>query len=391
VSCITFTNILRPLIVILVLFAFDRNIFERVSTCSDDPAFSSRMRFMLKDLVDMRNNKWQGRREKDVAKKLSDLRNDGPPNGKSVANPPQDARAQIVEHDGWTTVAGSGNKKGVPMKVLAKEIPKTTQKTNQGGFGALASVKKTTKTIKRETKSDPTVSDSDGMGISPAPEDGGESQPEEKEDAEADSLPGADGPVDAETLRRLASVVEEYYMNGMLDEALQLFRELVHPRGMAEALKFLVVQSFEKKEVHRKKLALLLTYLFKNDFLCSETAAAGVSAFLDGFDELKFDVPLEGEYAATILGELLLEDIIPLSLLLDTFSQSLNAPELILRCIGEMCKTKEGGLKAKSVCEGITGLSDFLLTKLSCGSEEEAKVAVDVLVQKFSIPFQLTA
>lgn len=79
------------------------------------------------------------------------------------------------------------------------------------------------------------VAEADGSAADDAvPEGGAEESPADSRD-----LPGADGAVDKETLRRIMSVIEEYFQNNLLDEVLILFKELVHPNGMAEVLKVL--------------------------------------------------------------------------------------------------------------------------------------------------------
>lgn len=78
---------------------------------------------MLKDLIDMRQNVWQGRRETEKAKSLGDLRSGKTSAPPVVAKVPQDARSR-AEPQEWTTVPSS---KKAPAKGVVNVIPKPVQ------------------------------------------------------------------------------------------------------------------------------------------------------------------------------------------------------------------------------------------------------------------------
>lgn len=184
----------------------------------------------------MRTNDWQGRRENEKAKKLSEIRKEAAAGAGKVA---QDARSRPAPAaDEWQQVV---TKKGAPSapKQVVKEAPKAVQKptsmfaalgmTSKPKGDARAAKKKETK----ETESPKEPISPEVTSQSPAiDEDATESSP-----VDIESLPGANGSVDKDTLRRIINAIEEYFSNDLYEEVLLSFRELVHPRGMGEVVK----------------------------------------------------------------------------------------------------------------------------------------------------------
>ena len=103
--------------------------------------------------------------------------------------------------------------------------------------------------------------------------------------------PANDGSVSKDTLRRIQSIVEEFYVNGMLAEAVLNFRSIMHPDVMGEGLKSLLVTAMDQKEESRNKLSKLLVALVEDNFLTPTMAVMGVTSFLDSFDDICIDAP----------------------------------------------------------------------------------------------------
>ena len=103
--------------------------------------------------------------------------------------------------------------------------------------------------------------------------------------------PANDGSVSKDTLRRIQSIVEEFYVNGLLAEAVLNFRSIMHPDVMGEGLKSLLVTAMDQKEESRSKLSKLLVALVEDNFLTSAMAVVGVTSFLDSFDDICIDAP----------------------------------------------------------------------------------------------------
>ena len=363
---------------------------------SNDLKYSSRMRFMLKDLIDLRNSGWVNRREPEKAKKLSEIRKDGSEKP-SVPAKTQDARQLVTEPDGWQAV-GKKSSKTILQKEVAK--PVTSQKSG-GSFGALLKdTRKSEKSKKKSTKESRSKNEASVAEYSPSvPEAEDDEQTGEVIDLEqdpagsAEGLPGSDGQVDKETLRRLMNVVDEFFTNDMYSEALLSFKEIVDPRGMSEVVKSLLVYVLEKKDEHRRKTSSLLLQLFHDKFLTGDIAVEGVTSFLDVFDDLCIDVPKAGDYAAVVIGSMMANDIIPLSIFREipeenSFHGCYKGAEVIICCLKEMCSAINDDAISKSAYDA-SGLSNLLLQRVNFGPKDEPLDVLNELAKKHGIPFAL--
>ena len=352
---------------------------------------------MLKDLIDLRNNGWVGRREPEKAKKISEIRKDGSEKSSQSAKTPQDARQLVVEPDGWQSVSKKSNK-AVPIKETVKS---TTAGKSGGAYNALIQEnRKSEKPKKKSGKESRTkleaaaLEDSANMQDVADDDIGGESQ-EAVLDAneKVESLPGFNGQVDKETLRKLMNVVDEFFTNDLCNEALLSFKEMVDPLGMGEVVKCLLVHVLEKKDEHRRKAAALLKYLYSEEFLTVEAASEGIMAFLDVFDDICIDVPKASDYAAVVIGSLISNDIIPLSIFCaipeeNNFSLSLKGPELIIRCLGVLCSIEGDSTKTQSAYDDCS-LSSLLLQRVTPDPGQQAADVLNELGAKCNVPFSL--
>ena len=278
--------------------------FESMVKMSEETGkYSSRIRFMFKDLIELRNSGWAGRNEPEKAQKLSDLRSGGTPK-EGITPKSQDARAAVVtEPDGWNTVVNSKTKKSTAMpgpsalgRTKSGDITPRGMSGKSGPSGKV-SVPGGSQDIRRGNGTS-RMGERDGgrgldsmrsrsgasagagagrggdtrsprgftgnMGASPAQggrkndrapgNRGGPSASAETGEgieslkintsdsadydmcdvsprAEADSLqPGYGGePVPKDSLRRVRAAVEEYFVNGMETELVEVLAELVHP------------------------------------------------------------------------------------------------------------------------------------------------------------------
>jgi hypothetical protein len=181
-------------------------------------------------------------------------------------------------------------------------------------------------------------------------------------------LPGANGePVDKETLRRVRAAVEEYFLNGLDTEAVEVLKELVHPDGMKDVVKSCIFFVFEKKSEEREKLCALFISLFSSGFLTTEQAKRGVLAFLDEFDDIVIDVPLAGTYGAAILAHLVVHNVVDLSFLADVpsenmFSMSPYAAEFIGQTLKAITDSPNGGAERVEAAYRESGIK--LLEKI---------------------------
>jgi hypothetical protein len=68
----------------------------------------------------------------------------------------------------------------------------------------------------------------------------------------------------------VVAAMNEYFLNDLLDEAVEVMRELVHPNAMNEAVRATIVTILEKKDTERVKYNVFLTGLFSSGLLSAE-------------------------------------------------------------------------------------------------------------------------
>jgi translation initiation factor 4G len=332
---------------------------------------SSRMRFMLKDLIEARDNNWTVRREQEKAVHLSDLREpkkSGSSGGHklgSSAGGSGDARNSSGGRgtggsssssskggaaglgggpmDEWQTVPTSSKKAkgpGFGPSSSSSAGGKKGGSTSAGGFGALrgATAGKGGSSSKKEGSSSSKSSSSSSSSSSGAGSGGdSSSNPADMEPSalsrqasdvsvasstvDPEMLPGANGSLEKATVVKVRSIVEEYYMNEDPVEAERSLRELIHPQGMGDAIgasKGAIELVFEKFPQDMVKLCDLICALWGGGepgaLLSSAQATKGLHTFLDNYDETVIDVPKAGAYGAVIIAHLVDAGVVSLSL-----------------------------------------------------------------------------
>jgi len=329
---------------------------------------NSRMRFMLRDLMDQRDSGWVVRREEEKAMDISDLRN-GPAKGSKQGSPRNDGNSHTPAPDEWTTVAtskkgggpsGSSGKGGssargfggsgdVRASSSAKASPThgsgnafsalQVSSRNTSGAPASPAEKGGSSWSKSPSSKESSVGKSSGRTFGSSDNDGASSKAarhnnsaangnngtadssprgddgENEEEGEGggrtaavkQNVPGADGSVAADVRLKVRSAVSEYYMNSDEAEALLSMRDIVHPNAMGSVLgnpKGCFDLVFEKHPGNGKPLVALLEYLYTSKFITQETILSATNMFLDNFDETVIDTPKASEYGSQILAGL---------------------------------------------------------------------------------------
>lgn len=302
--------------------------FERVLQIAEVHP-SSRVRFMLRDLADMRSNDWTARREEE---KMVSLDKDKKPESqeqfKPVVTPyvSGDARSQNAEPavDEWSVVQTVNKKKptGAPSPVPPAALSRS------GSSAQMA----------RGNSSSGNLSGMDKRRPAPAaaPAAGGSAAGPRKEKSNANGREGrgavsggsAKGPRGssgprtasvspvpteaaetavvtftsdlAEICKKARSAAKEFYRNGMVEEATLTFQEVNPlPTLMGDVVKDLICQCIDQSS--EKDCGLLCTLfaalreVFVADssapILSAEQVKEGVLKFLNVVDELCIDVP----------------------------------------------------------------------------------------------------
>jgi len=100
--------------------------------------------------------------------------------------------------------------------------------------------------------------------------------------------------------------MNEFFLNDLVTEAIDVMKELVHPNGMGDVIRAMIRAVLEKKPAERTKFNILVASFFTagNGLLTTDQCVAGISSFLNDYDDIVFDVPLVGDYVAGIIGSL---------------------------------------------------------------------------------------
>jgi translation initiation factor 4G len=327
---------------------------------------TSRMRFMLRDLIDMRKNNWTVRREQETAKSLDDLNADiadGVINGgnktpKGSSNnlsglsrsTSQDFRNQNSEAtDDWQTVqstikakkSGGGSNASSPRGNSAASSPrfsnnstskssnnfnKTNGKPSQGSNNGNA--KFNTSNGQRGGQTQGNKFDANKFGKNDnkngKKNDSKESTPKDDDFSIipiAIELPGQSGPVPKEDIDKIKSGVLEYLTNVIVEDSVTEFKELVHSNGMGDVIRAIILLVIDKREIDHENLTKLIVGLYNanNDdnekFLSVSQTNKGILQIMNELDEISIDVPKASSILAKMLSTLIVENVFTLSCL----------------------------------------------------------------------------
>lgn len=202
-------------------------------------------------------------------------------------------------------------------------------------------------------------------------------------------LPGSDGNVDKETLRRVQAVAEEYLLNGLLNEAMEVMKETVHPNGMRHVVRCLLNFFVEKKIEELEKLFPYIPSMCSLRILDKKSFHEGLVDFLDGYDDLTVDIPYVGKSTALLLSHMLLNDdaadVFDLTVFTsipagNLFAESSRFVDLVARIL-EQIAIKRGLPHAENIYRGVPDLESILRNKLMSSEEIEG------IAKKYNIPF----
>lgn len=334
-----------------------KEYFQKISELSNEKTLSTKIRFGFKDLMEMRNNNWTARREEEKAKKLSEIRatsdgsqshvssshNQVPLVKQTTSSRPQDARqysqpspvpsqpSPSPPPEEWNVVVSGKKSKSGTKQPSSARIPQTKAPSNAVTVGNKFSVL---------TSSAPnsTTSQRSGRGRSRREEDEEEGPKSKGKNLPQVSIPtsslslstfspqetespvgsemspvlrkssslGEDGVVSEETLSSAVAIMNEYFLNDLVTEAIEVMKDLVHPNSMGQVIRAMIRAVMEKKPTERAKFNILLQsfYTAGDGLVSRDQCVAGISLFLNDFDDIVYDVPLVGDYVAGIIGSL---------------------------------------------------------------------------------------
>lgn len=345
--------------------------FKAIKKMADDPDFSSRLRFMLRDLLELRESGWVARREVEKAKTIAQLHQDvaretgkKPPSTQSggnsgAASPASPSPSEI--DDGWEVVVKKGKPSAASTASSASGKSSPQQYSSKGKSGGSASksggggssTSESKRKDRRHRSSGSGKGGSKSKSKSPPPPPRS-SRGEDKKASSIPPRPPAAKPAHSEKdiRRKGRQAIEEFAVSGDIEEAIFCIRELD-----AAALHWAVVSegtngALEKGEKQLQALGLFLLEARRRDLFTAEATVRGFQDIIAFIPDLVIDVPRAGELVAHLLGPLLAEKMVPGGFLMEP------PEDLVQSGKATLFAAQVVSAVAKSGVEDITALAE---------------------------------
>jgi translation initiation factor 4G len=303
--------------------------FTRLNDLASNPQLAPRLRFMVRDILDLRSNKWVPRREEVKAKKINEIHTDAE---KTMGLRPGSTQTLRNNHNNSSGPPGSLSPVGYPI--------------NRPGFGGMMPGMPGTRKLPGLPDNDnwevprsrsmprgvdqnaprgqpQLVAKSPSMNTRLLPQGTGLIRPSALLQG---SAPPTRPPVIAEPVpqqptvtrpvlpkvgldvlrRKTKSLLEEYFSVRILDEALQCVEELRSPEFHPEFVKESIALALEKVPPCVDPVVKLLEYLLAKKVLTSDDIETGFSLYASNLDDIGIDLPKAPNNFGEIIGKLVL-------------------------------------------------------------------------------------
>ncbi|CAH1449256.1 unnamed protein product [Lactuca virosa] len=302
--------------------------FTRLKELSTNPQLPSRMRFMVRDILDLQSNKWVPRREEVKAKTITEIHNEAEKNMRLRPGSTASIRNNRVQGGG-----GGGGVGGFPLNrpgaggmmpgMPGTRLPGLPDNDNWE-VPRSRSMPRNQITQPPVTGKTPTPSVNprflpqgsggfiggrssallQGSGVAAATTTASTTAAA----APVESSPVVVKPVVAKNLdemkRKTISLLEEYFSVRMLDEALQCVEELKSPEYHPEFVKEAVSLALEKSPPCVEPVAKLLDYLYSKKVLVKHDLTTGCVGYAMLLDDIAIDLPKAPGGFGEVLGHL---------------------------------------------------------------------------------------
>lgn len=343
--------------------SFDFNaFFGRIQAVVEERKTSSRVRFMLQDIQDLRANKWVSRRTdagpktiEEIHKEaklealriqLADQRPPAPPNRRSEERTRRktDFRPQpVTNEDGWSNVPSKAAKMSVDnidpdkirtIKKLDTENIKLGPTRGMATWGTGSAATKTTETLKANNRFQMLEDDENSPAISVYA--GRASEPvrssydrsisrgrvnkgktfsqrasrEASVELKSSHVLRGDEKLDEDKLKtNIGTLIEEYINNCDFTETLASLCQLVHPSRVETVVEECFNIGLEKKSIKdREACGDLLRGLMQRKILSPVNVSNGLGRILEFVDDFIIDIPKFWDHTSDILTRILTEE-----------------------------------------------------------------------------------
>jgi len=295
--------------------------FCRIGRLSKSLKLETRHKFMLLDLIELKDRRWVERREKEGPKKIEEIHRDA-----QMEQMAQNARSRGGGYGG-SNYSGRSGRSGWSRTSSVNTRPMTT-------FSSHEEVKPLTRNMSlgRTSSSDislrPDTAKSSKAPVS-VPRTRSRSPPQapptQQAPIEESAAEEAQGPaLEGESLqRRVNSLLAEYYQVKDLDEALRCIEELIAENAAKpEILKNILLSALNIRGVdvndRLKPISPLLKELLQREIFAKKDTKKGLQNTMAALPDVVDEFPIAPVLIARMLGTLVSEEVIPLKQILDS-------------------------------------------------------------------------
>ncbi|CAK8564279.1 unnamed protein product [Lathyrus sativus] len=318
--------------------------FGRLKELSTNPQLVPRMRFMVRDVIDLRASNWIPRREEAKAKTISEIHSEAEKNlGLRPGATASMRNTRVTGIQGNTSAGGfpiarpgtGGLMPGMPgvrkmpgMPGIDNdnwEVPRTRSMprgdmSQTGGRGQSPFLSKPSPALNSKLLpqgSSGLVSGKNSAlvhggrptsfasALEPAPQISSPVKPVSAVSPEKPQAPAAKLNID-DLQRKTVSLLQEYFNVRLLDEALQCVEELKAPTYYPEFVKEAISLGLDKSPPCVEPVAKLIEYLFLKKILSARDIGTGCLLFASLLDDIGIDLPKAPSNFGEIIGKLVL-------------------------------------------------------------------------------------
>ncbi|GMI92857.1 eukaryotic translation Initiation Factor isoform 4G1 [Hibiscus trionum] len=322
--------------------------FNRLKELTTNPQLAPRLRFLVRDVLDLRANNWVPRREEVKAKTITEIHSEAeknlglrpgatasirnnrvvsagpvspgsggfpinrPGSGGMMPGMPGTRSMPGMDNDSWEVPkirsmqrgGGQGTQPGghAPSPLTNKSAPMNPRLLPQGSSGLMSG---RTSALLQGSSTPPSRPSNSILGAEPV------AQP---------SLSAKPAPVAAvsppptqasrlnpdDLLRKTRALLEEYFSIRLLDEALQCVEELKSPAYHPEVVKEAISIALEKSPPCVEPVSKLLEYLFTKKVVTARDIGTGCMLYGALLDDIGIDLPKAPNNFGEIIGKLVL-------------------------------------------------------------------------------------
>ncbi|GJU03265.1 eukaryotic translation initiation factor-like protein [Tanacetum coccineum] len=300
--------------------------FIRLKELQSNQQLAARMRFLVRDVIDLRSNNWIPRREEVKAKTITEIHNEAEKNmglrpGSTASLRNNRATATVRTQGGSTPVnrpGGGGIMPGLP----GMQIPGMRGIDNDDNWEVVSRFRSIQPPPLRKTPSAnknflPQRSGSFNNGRSSAVVQNGAGPAAPITPVRASSFgnltvltPKPRVKTTDELQKKSVSLLEEYFSVRMLDEALQCVEELNSPEYHSEFVKIAISRALDKSPPCVEPVSKLLNYLFSKKLVKEADLGTGCISYGLLLDDIAIDIPKAPNNFGEIMGHLLVSGCI---------------------------------------------------------------------------------